>query len=124
MMKRLTKHLLNFFYPNRCPACQQFLTAEGLLCDTCANALPLAEDKYCRRCGKPDCMCESLQPAYTHAIVCAAYQGGTVPAILGLKNSSNTNFAYFSAQLIAERLLAAEIPLPDLVTSVPMHPSK
>lgn len=118
-----TKSLLNFFYPNRCPACDRFLTAQELLCTECAEKLLLGQDAYCHVCGKLDCMCSRTSLAYDGAVVCSAYAEGTVPAILQLKTSGNTNFAIFAARILAERLRNTDLQL-DCVIPVPMHRSK
>lgn len=118
-----TSSLLNFFYPNRCPACDRILTAHELLCKPCSDALPLSQEQYCRICGKPDCMCRQTALSYDGAVVCSAYTEGTVRAILQLKQSRNTNFAIFAARILAERLHEEHLQF-DCVIPVPMHRSK
>ncbi len=118
-----TSSLLNFFYPNRCPACDCILTAKELLCSTCSDLLPLKAEQYCHSCGKPDCMCGQLSLSYDGAAVCSAYTEGTVRAILQLKQSRNTNFAIFAARILAEQLRKEQLHF-DCVIPVPMHRSK
>lgn len=119
------KSLLNFLYPNRCPVCDSFLDAHTLVCEDCGNTILLGQDDYCHRCGKIACRCKYMDYAFDRAVVCCRYDESTIPAVLALKKSRNTNFAYFTAQIIAERLrnnpLYGDL---DYVTAVPMHPSK
>ncbi len=119
------KSLLNFFYPNRCPACGSFLQAHALLCDTCAEAILLGQDDYCHRCGKIACRCKYVQYDFDWTVVCCKYEAVTIPAVLELKKSRNTNFAAFSAQILAERL--RDSPFYgniDCIMPVPMHSRK
>ncbi len=68
-------------------------------------------------------MCSRTPTVYDGAVVCSAYAEGTVPAILQLKTSGNTNFAIFAARILAERLQKTELRF-DCVMPVPMHRSK
>ncbi len=123
---RWTKSLLNFFYPNRCPACSCLISAHELLCAECADKLLLGQDDYCHICGKVACICKRTVHAYDKAVVCSAYADGAIPAIIGLKKSENTNFAIFAAKILASRL---EYGAPyykqiDCAVPVPMHRTK
>jgi len=86
----------------------------------------LGQDDYCHRCGKISCMCKYLQPAYDKAVVACQYANETVPAVICMKESRNTNFAGFAARILAERLkFSLEYGLDfDDVMPVPMHPAK
>ncbi len=120
-----TRSLLNFFYPNRCPACDTLITAHALLCEECAEALLLGQDDYCHICGKVACICKRVQHAYDKVVVCSAYTDGTVPAVIALKSSRNTNFARYAAQIMASRLeFGVYYKQIDCVMPVPMHRSK
>ncbi len=120
-----TRSLLNFFYPNRCPACDSLISAHALLCEACAEKLLLGQDDYCHLCGKVNCICKHVQYAYDQAVVCSAYAEGTIPAIIALKSSRNTNFAPYAAQILANRLeLGIYYKQIDCVMPVPMHSQK
>ncbi len=123
---RWTRSLLNFFYPNRCPACSTIIGAHELVCETCGETLLLEQDGYCHRCGKVECRCKHTIPAYDRAVVCSAYRDGAVSAVIQLKTSSNTNFAHYAAQILASRLQFGEpyYGRIDCVMAVPMHRSK
>ncbi len=123
--KTLTASLLNFLYPNRCPCCDDFIQASCRICDQCARETALSPDDYCHFCGKIPCRCKKHKWHYDRAVVCSAYRDGAVKGILHLKTSTNQNFAYHAARVLASALqedeLAATI---DCVVPVPMHRSK
>jgi ComF family protein len=120
-----TKSLLNFFYPNRCPGCGTLLTARELVCEACGEEMVIGQDDYCHVCGKVVCVCKHRSFAYDRAVVCTGYHGCTVPAVIAMKESANTNFAYFTAGILAERIRYSLIyGQPDCVMPVPMHRSK
>ncbi len=120
-----TRSLLDFFYPNRCPACDAFIGAHELLCETCADALLLAHEDYCHYCGKTICRCKQFSPAYDYAVVCSVYHEA-MPAVIRLKDSTNTNFAVYAAQILASRLQLgiSYYKQIDCVMPVPMHRTK
>lgn len=88
--------------------------------------LLLEQDGYCHDCGKIICRCSYFPHAYDRAVVCSAYKEGTVPAVIALKKSVNTNFAVYAAQILAKRLElgAAYYKKIDCIMPVPMHRSK
>lgn len=104
MPDKLMNIFLNLLYPNTCPRCQEFLPASQMVCDSCAEKMLLEQDAYCHQCGKINCLCYKRSFAYDKAVVACHYDEITAPAVLELKLSRNTNFAYFSARILAERL--------------------
>lgn len=126
-MNQTARKILNFFYPNRCPICGVFLFSEETLCETCAEEILLEQDAYCHICGKTNCLCKYKSLAYDRAVIACRYDNQTAPAVYQLKESKNTNFAYFSARILAERLLHGSYYEADkyhYVMPVPMHKSK
>ena len=125
----LRASLINIVLPNRCPACDRFLTAGERLCPDCEAAVLLPHDDYCHTCGKMQCLCKRRTFAYDQALVVSRYQSGpedrVFRAIWALKNSRNRNFAYFAAIIMADRLKhSVDYGRFDLVTAVPMHRTK
>ena len=122
----LKKYLLNFLFPNRCPVCNAVLSADELLCEPCAEKVLLDFECFCHVCGKVRCICNERTLSYDKAVVCSAYADETIPAIIHMKESRNTNFAVFSGQIMAERLKNSLLYRSDYdcVMPVPMHPSK
>ncbi len=123
--RRAVRQLLNVLWPNRCPGCDCFLTANEMVCPACAEDMLLDHDACCHVCGKVACRCKEARFAYDRAVVSFAYAGATIPAVYRLKDSQNTNFAHFAAEILAERVKISPIyGVPDCVMSVPMHPSR
>lgn len=125
----LKASLINLLLPNRCPGCDTFLCAGELLCASCEETVLLPHDDYCHTCGKMQCRCKRQPPSYDQAVVCAQYaddpDAPAVRAIWALKNSQNTNFARFTAKILAERLrFSLDYGTYDCVTAVPMHRTK
>lgn len=123
-LHQLKKSVLNFFYPNRCPACRKFLSSGETICENCAESMFLEQDSYCHQCGKISCYCNYHKLYYDKAVIACQYDNATIPAVLSLKLSQNTNFAYFSAGILAERLQSEEYGKIDIIVPVPMHASK
>lgn len=123
-MGRLMKHLSNLLWPNRCPGCNAFLLPEELICEVCGEHMLLAHDAICHVCGKAACVCGKRTYAYDRAVTACRYAEETVPAVVAMKLARNTNFAYFAARILAERLqhslIYGEL---DCVMPVPMHPA-
>lgn len=125
MKQNPVRKILDFLYPNVCPCCGTFLFPEEMICETCAEKMILEQDGYCHQCGKINCLCKYQKLFYDKAVVSCRYADETVPAVICLKTGKNTNFAYFSARILAERLkhgsYYGEI---NYVMPVPMHKSK
>lgn len=125
----LKASLISLILPNRCPGCDALLYPGELLCADCEGKVLLPHDDYCHTCGKLRCFCQKRTVFYDRAIICSRYTADladpAVRSVWALKNTQNTNFARFAAKIIAERLRhSLDYGNFDLVTAVPMHPSK
>ena len=126
-MNQTIRKVLDFFYPNVCPRCGIILHPEETVCDACAEKMLLSQNDYCQKCGKTNCMCQYRKLAYDRAVVACRYDKESAPAVLALKESKNTNFAYFTARILAERLRHGsyyQVQETDYVMPVPMHKAK
>ncbi len=120
-----TDCLREILWPNRCPGCGKVILPQELLCEPCGEKVLLGHDAYCHACGKVSCLCEKRHPAYDKAVVSCRYADEGAAAIIRMKRSENTNIAYFSARILAERLrFSPEYGSFDCVMPVPMHRSK
>ncbi len=129
ILTTLQASLIDLLLPNRCPGCDAFLAAGELLCTACEDAIRLPAETFCPVCGMPSCRCRQSLPVYDQALVCTRYlhdrEAPAVRAIWALKNSRNTNFARYSAKILAERIRQDEDSgTYDCVTAVPMHRAK
>ncbi|MDE7122395.1 MAG: double zinc ribbon domain-containing protein, partial [Oscillospiraceae bacterium] len=109
---------LQFFYPNRCPGCNAFLTADETVCEDCADSMSLKQDSYCHQCGKISCFCRYQKLYYDDAVIACRYENAGVPSVLKLKQARNTNFAVFSARILAQRLQDPAYPKADCIVPV------
>ncbi|MDE5769473.1 MAG: ComF family protein [Oscillospiraceae bacterium] len=116
--------VLQFLYPNRCPGCDAFLPACSTVCDACADSMSLKQDSYCHRCGKISCFCRYKKLFYDDAVIACRYENAAVPSVLKLKQTRNTNFAVFSARILAQRLQNPAYGRADFIVPVPMHPAE
>ncbi len=126
-MNQTIRKILDFFYPNVCPQCGKILYPEETVCDACAEKMLLSQNDYCHKCGKSNCMCKYQKFAYDRTVVACRYDKESAPAVLALKESKNTNFAYFTARILAERLRHGsyyQIQNINYVMPVPMHKAK
>lgn len=122
---RLKASLLNLFFPNRCPGCGKVLTAAETMCTECGEHTLIGQDDYCHFCGKESCVCKYHKRTFDRVVVACRYADEARRAVLAMKDSKNTNFAYFSAELLANRVRHGEYyGTFDCVMPVPMHPSK
>ncbi len=87
--RQAVRQLLNVLWPNRCPGCDCFLTANEMVCPACAEDMLLDHDACCHVCGKVACRCKEARFAYDRAVVSFAYAGATIPAVYRLKDSQN-----------------------------------
>ena len=125
MKSKWTRSLLELLWPNRCPGCNALIGSDKVVCEACGERMLLEHDAVCRRCGKVGCICDKKQLAYDRAVAACAYAEETIPAIIRMKQSQNTNFAEFAARILAERLRhGIDFGEIDCVMPVPMHPSK
>ena len=125
MEPKWKRSLLEVLWPNRCPGCNALIGPDRVVCEACGEKMLLEHDAVCRRCGKVGCICDKKQLAYDRALAACAYAEESIPAIIRMKQSENTNFAEFAARILAERLRhGIDFGEIDLVVPVPMHPAK
>lgn len=122
--RKLKATVLQMLYPNRCPGCNAFLTAYETVCDDCADSMLLEQNSYCHRCGKVTCFCQYKKLFYDDAVIACRYENAAVPCVLKLKQAKNTNFAGFSARILAQRLQNSAYGKAELIVPVPMHPAE
>lgn len=119
-MKKVIKYILDIFYPNRCPFCDDFIKWDALLCDKCLGSLQYIET--CEKCGKTECMCDK-ELYYDRAYVLFKYDGIVRESIIALKRKNGINAAEFYADKLSEQILKSEEKF-DMIVPVPMAKSK
>lgn len=100
------------------------------LCEFCLAEHLVMKWPPCRRCGRPSpgrggvCgFCWQASPPYDRARAVGFYHGGLRDALLRLKYGGERHLARPLGALLAWRL-AAELPAPDALVPVPLHPRR
>lgn len=119
-MSTLHKYILDIFYPNRCPCCNDFIKWDKLICSKCHKKINIVYEKVCKYCGKEICICsENLN--YDGAVVPLRYEDLVKEGILSLKRGKNKNFGEYTGKLIAQILCSEYSDMKfDCIVPVPM----
>lgn len=119
--------LLDLVFPPRCVNCKH---VSGALCANCLATLRPITTPTCARCGHPlvharaqcsDCRAHPLHITKIQSVVW--HDGALREAIHALKYSRRRDVAIPLANLMADHLTRANMTF-DLVTSVPLHPTR
>lgn len=123
----LRERLLNLVFPARCVNCNQ---VNGALCATCLATIRPITATVCQRCGHPLTNARAACPeCRTHPLTITQIQsavwhdGALREAIHALKYKRRRDVAIPLANLLADKIARANATY-DLVTSVPLHPSR
>lgn len=121
-MNTVSRFLLDFIYPNRCPCCDDFIKWDKLICGKCHKGIDVVYDRVCGKCGKEICIC-SEKLFYDCAVVPLRYEKLVKEGILSLKRGNNKNFGEYTGKMIASLLSQYnENTGFDAVVPVPMSP--
>lgn len=113
--------LLDIFYPNRCPCCNEFIKWNELLCGNCISEISQYEDYgFCFKCGRNPCICKK-EIFYDRAFVYKPYENLVKNGILSMKNGININFGKYSAMKLAHMTEGTDV---DFIVPVPMSARK
>ena len=82
-LRWVAETIVGLIYPPRCPICDRVTVPECVPCRRCADAVRLAEEPVCKRCGKPldgeraeFCLdCGNRRHAYCQGKAVFVYQG-------------------------------------------------
>ena len=110
-----SKYWLDWFFPNRCPICNQVIHWNELICKNCSDKLPICDiDKNINKRLHTD---SSFSLMY--------YKDNAINGIYALKNNNGINFAEFACKRLSEYMIVQEISESiDIVTCVPMAKKK
>lgn len=119
--------LLDLLFPARCVNCKKSGRA---LCDSCFASIQTVNPPLCKRCGHPlatsraDCPECRLHPRIITQIRSACWhEGAAREAIHALKYNRRRDVVPALARLLAAQLASDAVAF-DLLTSVPLHPSR
>lgn len=121
------KHvLLDIIFPIKCVGCGQSKT---FLCDTCLISIPIHIDHICPVCKKHntpygqvciDCLGQS---ALDGLLVASSYKNTLLSKTIHLyKYRFIQNLSQPLSKLLLQSVIQSEIPLPDMLCPVPLHP--
>lgn len=123
----IKSRLLDFFFPNRCPFCDGFISFDRLCCEQCFSEIMWADEYICRRCGKPvrpECDCKAPH-SYSLCASAAYYSGNVKDGIYSLKFKNNLNSAIIFGRALRDMLDEMGVLYDiDIAVPVPMSPKQ
>lgn len=116
-LRRCKAFLLDIFFPNRCPFCNEIIKWDKSVCNDCGNKLIDANEKICHKCGNVNCEC-SENYHFDSVYASLFFDDENVSsAIYDFKHTGMSNIATYTA----EQLMKYNLELnADMVTGVPM----
>ncbi|MBQ8623659.1 MAG: ComF family protein [Oscillospiraceae bacterium] len=109
---KIIDFILDFFFPNRCPFCDNFIVWDKLVCNDCINQIELT-DNYIRK---------DFDNNFTVCLSAVSYEGTAKRGLLNLKYHKGFNAAKhllpYLIDIFKNNIVIDKI---DLVTAVPMN---
>lgn len=109
-MHFILKELTDWFYPPRCPVCDEILTPGELICTACEKEACPVTEPVCKKCGKPmedekqeycgDC--SKRKHMYKQGKAVFVYRMGIKKSMYRFKYSNRREYAAFYAKRAAE----------------------
>lgn len=117
--KSCKAYLLDIFFPNRCPFCNEIIKWDNSVCDECRNKIINACEKICHKCGNVNCVCDGTK-SYDNAYAAVFFDDENVSgAVYEFKRLGMINLAEYTAETVCRYIDNA-----DFVTGVPMGKRK
>lgn len=127
------KELLNYFYPPRCPICDDIMEPGIDVCEACRGQVEIASEPVCKRCGKPlrdetreycaDCV--KHIHIYRQGKAVFVYKAGIKKSMYRFKYSNRREYAQFyaktAADMYGEWILRQGI---EVIVPIPMYRPK
>lgn len=131
MMRKGCEHVLRMLLPPICLLCGAKAGTERDLCAGCAADLPL-NSSACQLCATPlgnaattiCAACLALPPLYDRAFAPFRYQAPLDYSICQLKFAGRLPHARLLGALFADAICASNVPLPDCLIPIPLHPRR
>lgn len=127
------KRAEDFFYPPRCPVCDELQVVGQTLCPACAGRVQTVAEPVCKRCGKPladerleYCAdCGKRKHTYRQGKAVFVYQGGIRNSMYRFKYSNRREYAAYyakeAAQLYSDWIRKNRI---EVIVPIPMYARK
>ena len=125
--------ILPFFYPVRCPVCQDIVIPKGrLVCPSCADRPKYIEDPVCMKCGRQIregeelCgNCKAHDRSFERGFSLMRYDGIGQESIRNFKENGRQEYAaWYAEELIKRRGDELRALRADLLVPVPLHPKR
>ena len=124
LVRALTRSVVDFMLPPRCPGCSAMVSGDHLFCADCWMALDFLGDEGCSRCtiplnteDGPTCAkCLRAPPTYDAVIAAVSYGDISRRVVLRLKYARRPGLARTIAAI-----LAARMPIGAVLVPVPLH---
>ena len=120
------RNVQEFLFPTLCALCGGYGQRGRELCCGCERDLP-AITVACTQCGAPlpapgRCgRCQLRPPAYGRTVAIYHYRPPLDTLVKRLKFKNDLHLARLLGGLMAERLTATDITMPDVIVPVPLH---
>jgi len=113
--KNCKAYILDIFFPNRCPFCNEIILWNKSVCDDCRDKLENACEKTCHKCGSIPCACNA--PNEFDSVYAALFfdDENVSNAVYEFKRTGMSNLAEYTAEIVCSYIDKA-----DLVVGVPM----
>lgn len=115
-MNKISRFILDIFFPNRCPICKKFINWNKFICGDCEKDLEKQTDVISWQSLITEFNCNKTQIDRT--LICFYYEGKAKDGILSLKDGYK-EFGYYLGNLLGEKILENQIQA-DAVIPVPM----
>ncbi len=131
MVNNCTRFVQALLFPGSCVLCGGSGQGQQDLCPDCERDLPWLR-RACVRCARPLATSDALvcgtclrrPPAFQNTIAALHYQRPVDALICGLKFNQQLQFARVLGNLLARAVLNRNLPPPDALIPVPLHPGR
>lgn len=131
-MRRALATIARAIYPARCMVCDTYTDAPGGLCPSCWHDTHFISGSTCTTCSAPlpgevtgaQCdTCLNFPPPWGRGIAVLEYEGSGRRMAMALKRNDRLDLAPTLAAWL-NRAAASVLPQTDIITPVPLHPSR
>lgn len=125
----LINRVRDTFLLNHCVLCRDKSLKTSLICSPCWFDL-ITDQCACHRCGRGVfhaglCLqCLKGRSEVDNTITLVSYQFPAAQLLLSLKYKNQLLLAHEFGRRLAEKILQLEVPLPDYIIPVPLHPAR
>ncbi len=126
--QKIKKNILDALFPISCLGCG---TQNSWLCEACSKKIKIRDQQYCPLCEKiitPNgqiCFACKRKSPLSGLLVATSYQEPLVlKAVHLFKYRFIEDLAEPLARLVLRTMQSYEVPLPDLIVPIPLHPRR